>query len=391
MVRTKPRQEISATVPEALQPLFEQAEVCIRDFFSERDDRPLSGSINISGERYILIRAASLSTEFFDQVMQLYRDRGEEKAIQVANSLLFDIAHAIGRADARNFRRRMKVDDPAELLALGPIHFAHSGWGHVVLHPESSPTPDHDYFLHFNHDNSSEADVWLRSGRQSPQPVCVMSGGYSSGWCEECFGVSLVTVELECRAAGADHCRFIMAHPSKIKENLILMGGDALAPSGAPSEVDIPEFFQRKRVQEELSLQVERKTTELRAANEKLRRELAERKRAEAALRDSEERFHTLFEESRDAIFINSRDGRFVEINQSSLDLFGYEREELMGMCAGDLYVDHLPAIPFQGRTYHLVPVEFVLTFYLHGPVVEKVILPQVQHTFFYQRLLLRM
>ncbi len=340
MAQTKPKPELSATVPEELQPLFEQAEKSIRTFFSDRDDRPLSGSINISGERYMLIRAASLSTEFFDQVMQLYRDRGEEKALQVANSLLFDIAHAIGRADARNFRDKMGVDDPAELLALGPVHFAHSGWGHVAIHPDSSPTADLDYFLHFNHDNSSEADVWVRSGRTSPRPVCVMSGGYSSGWCEECFGVSLVTVELECRAAGDDQCRFIMAHPSKIREKLILMGGENLALSGTPDMVDIPEFFQRKRVQEELTIQVEQKTTELREANEKLRRELAERKKAEEALRESEERFHTLFEESRDAIFINSRDGRFVEINQSAQDLFGYDREELMNMRAADLYVN---------------------------------------------------
>ena len=348
MARAKLKPDISATVPEEFFPLFEQAEGYIRDFFSNRTDEAQLGSISISGERYMLVRAASLSTEFFDLVMQLYRDRGEEKAFQVANSLLFDIAHAMGGADARTFREKMKPADQVELLALGPIHFAHCGWGHVKLHPDSSPTPDLDYFLHFDHLNTSEADVWVSSNRNSPRPVCVMSGGYSSGWCEESFGVSLVTVELECRAAGAESCRFIMSHPSKIREHLTRLGRSTLDSPGAHDKVDIPEFFQRKRVQEELNIQVEAKTAELRQANEQLRLELAERKKAEAALRASEEKFHTLFEESRDAIFINSRDGGFVDINQSAVELFGYEREELMRMQAGDLYVNPDERFRFQ-------------------------------------------
>jgi len=347
MARVESRPDLSADVPDGLLPIFEQAESVIRHYFSRRSERPILGSIDISGERYMLVRAASLSTEFFDQVMQLYRDRGEEKALQVANSLLFDIAHAIGRADARTFRQKMNIDDPMELLGLGPVHFAHSGWGRVVVHPDSAPSADQDYFLHFDHENSAEADVWLRSGRTSPRPVCVMSGGYSSGWCEECFGIPLVTVELECRATGAEHCRFIMAHPAKTRQHLARLGREKLQ-SPDIAEVDIPEFFRRKRVQEELSIQVEEKTAELRLANERLRLELAEREKAEAALRASEEKFHTLFEESRDAIFINSRDGRFIDVNQSAVDLFGYERDELKNMRAGDLYLDPEERYRFQ-------------------------------------------
>jgi hypothetical protein len=43
-----------------------------------------------------------------------------------------------------------------------------------------------------------------------------MNAGYSSGWCSESFGVELTSREITCRGNGAPHCRFVMAHPSRI-------------------------------------------------------------------------------------------------------------------------------------------------------------------------------
>jgi diguanylate cyclase (GGDEF)-like protein/PAS domain S-box-containing protein len=57
-------------------------------------------------------------------------------------------------------------------------------------------------------------------------------------------------------------------------------------------------------------------------------------------LRESEERYRTLFEESRDAIYITRRDGRFVDANPAALELFGFTREDLMKVNARDLYLD---------------------------------------------------
>jgi hypothetical protein len=45
-----------------------------------------------------------------------------------------------------------------------------------------------------------------------------MNAGYSSGWCEESFGVPLVAQEILCRAKGVNYCRFIMAHPDMISK-----------------------------------------------------------------------------------------------------------------------------------------------------------------------------
>jgi PAS domain S-box-containing protein len=59
-----------------------------------------------------------------------------------------------------------------------------------------------------------------------------------------------------------------------------------------------------------------------------------------AALRESEQRYRTLFDDSRDAIYVTTRDGEFVDVNQSALDLFGYTREEMAGLEARELYIN---------------------------------------------------
>ncbi|NVL91040.1 MAG: PAS domain S-box protein [Desulfobacterales bacterium] len=69
-------------------------------------------------------------------------------------------------------------------------------------------------------------------------------------------------------------------------------------------------------------------------------RDISERRKTEEALRESEEKYRTLFEESREAIYITAREGEFVEANQSMLDLFGYSREEMIGLSALAIYVN---------------------------------------------------
>jgi signal transduction histidine kinase len=281
-------------VPEAFAPPFRRAQDYVERYFRGKAFRPQHGTISISGERYILLRAASMSVEFFDLVMSLYEDKGAEEARGVACNLLFDVAHAIGKADAQAFHKKMRVADPIEKLSAGPVHFSYSGWAFVDISPESHPSPDSDYYLIYDHPYSFESDTWLRSGRRSASPVCVMNAGYSSGWCAESFGVPLVAVEVECLAAGGRHCRFIMAPPSRIEEHLARYRRQRprarRGPRARRPPVSIPEFFQRKRLEDELrrshellEQRVRERTAELTTANAALRREVAERKRAEEA------------------------------------------------------------------------------------------------------------
>jgi len=60
--------------------------------------------------------------------------------------------------------------------------------------------------------------------------------------------------------------------------------------------------------------------------------DVTEQKQMEKALRESEERYRTLFEDSRDAICIITREGKIVDVNQAALDLFGYDQDEILGL-----------------------------------------------------------
>lgn len=60
-------------------------------------------------------------------------------------------------------------------------------------------------------------------------------------------------------------------------------------------------------------------------------RDITERKRIEAALRDSEKRFRSLVAAAPDAIVLTDAQGIILEMNDAYLRLFGYEREEMLG------------------------------------------------------------
>ena len=87
----------------------------------------------------------------------------------------------------------------------------------------------------------------------------------------------------------------------------------------------------RKRVGE-LDAMVARSTAELRAANELLKSEVAERAAAQDALRGSEERFSKAFDASPVPMAIQSvvAEG-FVAVNAGFLKLTGFAKEELLG------------------------------------------------------------
>ncbi len=236
-------------VPEPLRPLFDLAQATVHQFFAQTKTDPSKATIEISGERYVLLRASSLSVDFLNTIKNLYSDYGDDEAFAIGRNFLFDIAHVIGIEDAKNFHRKMGITDPVAKLSAGPIHFAYSGWAFVDISPESSPEPNDDYFLKYDHPFSFEADSWIKAGQQSQQPVCIMNAGYSSGWCAESFGMPLTAVELSCQAAGDEKCTFIMAPPHKIEAHL---ADYVEARKLTRTSFRVPSFFERKRIEEEM-------------------------------------------------------------------------------------------------------------------------------------------
>ena len=118
--------------------------------------------------------------------------------------------------------------------------------------------------------------------------------------------------------------------------------GELLGVTGVMT--DITKFKQAeealKKANDELEERVQERTWELIDIIDQWKEEAMERERVQAALSESEQRYRTLFEESRDGVCSVLRDGEVTDANPSFLEIFGYTREEMIGKNIGDLYVD---------------------------------------------------
>lgn len=238
----------TVSVPQAFKPIFDKAQSTVKDYFKNLKLFPDKGTIEINDQRYVLVRASALSYEFFNNIKGMYINRGEEEAFMIGRNFLFDIGYVLGMEDAKRFHEKMNLKNPIEKLSAGPVHFAYSGWAFVDILPESNPSPDENYFLKYNHPYSFEADSWIKSGKLSKFPVCTMNAAYSSGWCQESFGIPLTAVEITCKAKGDANCTFIMAQPHRINEFL----DKEISANNIKVKPEVPFFFERKKIEEEV-------------------------------------------------------------------------------------------------------------------------------------------
>ena len=73
-----------------------------------------------------------------------------------------------------------------------------------------------------------------------------------------------------------------------------------------------------------------------------------ERQHAKTRLKKSEEKYRTLFQDSRDAIYMNADQGTFIDFNQSTLELFGYTKEEMHNLQTKNVFVKEDEYLKFQ-------------------------------------------
>jgi len=76
--------------------------------------------------------------------------------------------------------------------------------------------------------------------------------------------------------------------------------------------------------------------------------EIATRKRAQEALKESEQQYRTLFEESIDGVYSVLRDGTLTDANPAFCELFDYTRDEMIGKDISELYLDPADRPKFQ-------------------------------------------
>ena len=93
---------------------------------------------------------------------------------------------------------------------------------------------------------------------------------------------------------------------------------------------------------EDLEYRVKKRTGELEKSNAELITEIQQRKWANDALRESEQRFRTVFHTSPDAVNINKLKGEFVEINEGFSILTGYTRADVIGVSSRDIGIWHI-------------------------------------------------
>ena len=83
----------------------------------------------------------------------------------------------------------------------------------------------------------------------------------------------------------------------------------------------------------------ESQNTDLAQSKRLLKEEIIQKERVQESLNESREIYRQFFQASSDAAFISSMDGRWIDMNQSALEMFGYQgREEIWNDSVIDVY-----------------------------------------------------
>ncbi len=94
-----------------------------------------------------------------------------------------------------------------------------------------------------------------------------------------------------------------------------------------------------------------------------LANDVTDRRQAERALRESEQRYRSIFDGVQDAIFVESLDLKILDVNPRACEMFGYSRDEFLAKIVADLVPPSQQIVKFGNGspgTLSNIPVETV-------------------------------
>ncbi|MDD5223398.1 MAG: PAS domain S-box protein [bacterium] len=111
-----------------------------------------------------------------------------------------------------------------------------------------------------------------------------------------------------------------------------------------------------KQAYDEMETRVTMRTVELVKANQELRSEIAERQRAEKALRESEELYRTLMETNPDMVLVADLGGRIMAVSRNTLKIMQLEKmEDIIGHQTFEFIapLDHEAIVQYREKLIH--------------------------------------
>jgi PAS domain S-box-containing protein len=304
-------------------------------------------------ERWSSLRSIPVTTEDgqVDLVVNLFQDITEFKRIEQSRYLLEQAGNLLSSS--------LEISEIGISVAhLAVVHL--SDWCALYLVEEgTSPKlaavahsdPEkvrlaHELYAKYPPDWEASGGVAgvLRSGKPEFVPQVTLEMITARAKDEEHFRIitalglrSVMTLPLIARGRVIGALALVWAESGRTYSPNDIALGEELARLSALA-IDNAHLY--RRVQEtnaDLEARISKRTTQLQTTIQLLRNEIGERKKAEAALRESETMLESLFESAPDATILVDSEGKIVMANQQAEIVFGYSKEALADMILEDL------------------------------------------------------
>lgn len=180
---------------------FDQATPTLADLAEQLFFSPGDGRIWLNDQRMIMMRSSTLGSLRRELIGKL----GQEQA----RGLLTRSGYASGVRDAQLVRDRWGDADPTAMLLAGTT--LHALEGMVQVEPVHLDF-DFDkgiYGGEFLWHNSYEVEEHVAAFGVGSEPACWSLAGYAIGYVSTLVGKLIIFREVECRAAGCQHCRIV--------------------------------------------------------------------------------------------------------------------------------------------------------------------------------------